>query len=494
MGAARSDLPADPPLDARTLRILPWLVAVALFMENLDATIINTAVPTMARSLSTDVLSLRGVLTSYALSLAVFIPVSGWMADKFGTRRVFALAIVIFLLGSIACGLAPNTPTLVVARLVQGIGGAMMTPVGRIVMVRSYPRSELLRVMSFVIIPALIGPLIGPSLGGLIVSLSHWRVIFFINIPIAILGLVLVRRHLPNYLDAEVAKLDWRGFLLFGSGIALVCYALEVFSEHTLPGSAVGLILAVGLALLAFYLLHSRRVAAPVLALWLLKVRTFRISVVGGFVTRLGMAGMPFLLPLLYQLGLGFPAWKAGMMTIPQAAAAMLNKAYNRHLLARFGHRQILIVNTILIGLTIMTFSLVGPATPLGLILLLGFAQGTFASMQFTSMNTLAYADIDNRDASKASSLASTAQQLSISFGVAFGSLVTGLFLGFGAHQAGPEMLRALHHAFLTIGGFTILAALLFWQLRGADGESVSRHAHPGTGQEHGTGSQHFSQ
>src|SRR4051812_4381038 len=213
-------------------RYLPWLVAVALFMENLDATIVNTAVPTMAAALHVAPLSLKGVLTSYTLSLAVFIPISGWIADRFGTRKVFELAITLFLIGSLACGLAPNVPMLVAARILQGIGGAMMTPVGRLALVRAFPRSEMLRTMNFVIIPALLGPLLGPFTGGVIVHVTSWRVIFFLNIPLALVGLWLTRRHMPDFRDPGVAPLDRLGFFLFCSGIALLSYVLEVFGEN----------------------------------------------------------------------------------------------------------------------------------------------------------------------------------------------------------------------------------------------------------------------
>jgi EmrB/QacA subfamily drug resistance transporter len=311
-----------PAISRQTRRLMPWLVATALFMENLDATIVNTAVPTMAASLAVTPLSLKGVLTSYTLCLAVFIPVSGWMADRFGTQRVFMWAVCLFTLGSLACGLALNSPMLVAARVIQGIGGAMMTPVGRLTMVRTFPRSEMITAMNFVIIPALIGPLLGPFLGGLIVHWLPWRTIFFVNLPIGLLGLWFIRRHMPDYRDEAVAPLDRRGFVLFGSGIALLSYVLEVFGEHRLPLATVLALLAVSLALLGTYVWHGSRIPNPVMQLGLFRIRTFNVAVLGGIITRLGVGGMPFLLPLLYQVGLGHPAWKAGLLTMPQAIAA----------------------------------------------------------------------------------------------------------------------------------------------------------------------------
>lgn len=468
---------ADPT--EQTKRFLPWLVAVALFMENLDATIVNTAVPTMAASLAVEPLSLKGVLTSYTLCLAVFIPISGWMADRFGTRRVFTWAVALFTLGSLFCGLALNTPMLVAARVMQGIGGAMMTPVGRLALVRTFPKSEMLAAMNFVVIPALIGPLLGPFMGGVIVHWLPWRTIFFVNLPIGLLGLWLVRRHMPDYRDPAVAPLDGRGFLLFGSGIALLSYVLEIFGEHRLPpGPLLGL-LAASLGLLGLYGWHSRRRPDPVLRLGLFGIRTFRLAVLGGIVTRLGVGGMPFLLPLLYQVGLGFPAWQAGLLTMPQAVAAIGMKLLSRSILARWGHRQVLIVNTALFGLTMTVFGFVGPGTPLPLIVGLSLLQGFFSALQFTGMNSLVYADTPDREASMASSIASTAQMMALSFGVALASLVAGWFIGEIPQSDQTHFITALHRSFLVLGLVTVVSSLTFWRLHPNDGNNVSNR--PGT-------------
>lgn len=462
---------ADP---AATKRILPWIVATALFMENLDATILNTAVPTMAESLQVDPLSLKAVLTSYTLCLAVFIPISGWMADRFGTRRVFLAAIACFTLGSLLCGLAVNIPMLVAARILQGLGGAMMTPVGRLALVRTFPKSEMLAAMNFVIIPALIGPLLGPVTGGLIVHWLPWRSIFFLNLPFGLLGLWLVRRHMPDYRDEAAPPLDRLGFVLFGGGVALLSYALEVFGEHRLPAGPLTLLFAAAFGLLALYGWHERRTARPVIALGLFRIRTFNVAVLGGTVTRLGVGGMPFLLPLLYQLGLGFPAWKAGLLTMPQALAAITMKVLSRGVLARFGHKHVLVANTVLFGATLMVFALVGPGTPVPLILALSLAQGLFSALQFTCMNSLVYADTSDRDASMANSIALTAQMMSWSFGVALASLLAAFFLQGAPQSDHGEFLTALHRTFLALGTLTILSSLSFWRLRPDDGNNVS--------------------
>jgi EmrB/QacA subfamily drug resistance transporter len=465
---------------------LPWLVAVALFMENLDVTIVNTAAPTMAASLGVEPLSLKGVLTSYMLALAVFIPVSGWAADRFGTRRLFEWAILLFSAGSLLCGLAVNLPMLVVSRLLQGMGGAMMTPVGRLALVRAFPRSEIIGVMNFVLIPALIGPLLGPFAGGVIVHWLHWRAIFFVNLPLGLFGYWLARRLMPDFRNDARTPLDWRGFVLFGSGILLLSYVLEVLGDHSLPYSTTLQLFAVAVALLGLYVAHARRIAAPILDLAIWRTRSFRISVGGGFLTRLGVGGMPFLLPLLYQVGLGYAPWQAGLLTMPTAAAAIVMKIVSKPLLARFGHRRVLRANTVLMGVLIMTFALIGPGTPVLAILLLSFTQGLVSSTQFTSMNSLVYADVSNDDASKASSIASTAQQLALSFGVALASVVAQLFLQGVPQSDQASLIRALHQSFVTLGALTIVSSLTFSGLRPADGSNVSRHQYKPRLEEYG--------
>jgi EmrB/QacA subfamily drug resistance transporter len=308
-------------------RLLPWLVAVAFFMESLDTTILNTAVPTISSALGVAPLSMKAVLASYTLSLAVFIPISGWMADRFGTRHVFASAIGIFTLGSFLCGISSDIHLLVACRILQGYGGAMMVPVGRLTLVRTFAKSELLRIMSFISIPALVAPMLGPIAGGLIVGYLHWRVIFFLNIPIGLAGLILVYLHLPDYREEHTPPLDVVGLILFGSGVALLSYVLEVFGEHTLSAAEMTGLLALSIALLAAYGIHGRGLPFPLLKLKLFSIRTFRAAVSGSFFTRLGIGGVPFLLPLLYQVGLGFTPIQSGLLVMPQAIASMSMKA-----------------------------------------------------------------------------------------------------------------------------------------------------------------------
>ncbi len=457
-------------------RLLPWLVAMAFFMESLDTTILNTAVPTIAQALGVVPLSMKSVLASYTLSLAVFIPISGWVADRFGTRRVFASAIGLFTLGSLLCGISGNIHVLVACRILQGCGGAMMVPVGRLTLVRTFAKSELIRAMTFVTIPALIGPMLGPFIGGLIVGYFHWRVIFFVNIPIGVLGLYLVYKHLPDYRESHTNPLDIIGLILFGSGIALLSYVLEVFGEHTLGNFEILALLVISLLLLAGYGLHAAKAQFPLLRLTLLRIRTFRAAVVGGFVTRIGIGGIPFLFPLLYQIGLGFTPIQSGLLMMPQALAAISLKFTVRRILARFGYRWILISNTVILGLLILLFATIGTGTPVWLIVAQAFCYGFFASLQYSSMNTLVYADVTEEEASNASTIASTMQQMSISFGVASASLVTAFFIPDRYRSNAPEMIHGIHQAFLVLGGLTILSTIVFRGLKNDDGDSVARH------------------
>jgi EmrB/QacA subfamily drug resistance transporter len=443
-------------------------------MESLDTTILNTAVPTISAALNVAPLSMKSVLASYTLSLAVFIPISGWMADRFGTRRVFASAIGLFTLGSFLCGISTNIHMLVACRILQGCGGAMMVPVGRLTLVRTFAKSELIRAMTFVAIPGLIGPMLGPIAGGLIVGYFHWRWIFFVNIPIGLVGLLMVYFHLPDYRE-RTHPLDIVGLILFGSGIALLSYVLEIFGEHTLSVREIIGLLTISLALIAGYLLHAKKIAYPLLQLNLFRIRTFSAAVSGSFFTRLGIGGVPFLLPLLYQVGLGFTAIQSGLLIMPQAIAAMSTKFLMPKILARVGFRGVLISNTLILGLLLGLFATIGLRTPIWVIVLQALCYGMFSSLQYTSMNTLTYADINEQQTSNASSIASTMQQMSISFGVASAGLATAFFIPARAHTNPREMIHGIHHALLVLGGFTMLSTIIFRKLKSDDGSSVSQ-------------------
>jgi EmrB/QacA subfamily drug resistance transporter len=474
------DAPAQgsnsPSPSVTSKKLLPWLVAVAFLLEQLDTTILNTAVPAIAHALAVSVLNMKAVLASYTLALAVFIPISGWMADRFGTRRVFASAIGLFTLGSLLCGLSTNIHLLVFCRVLQGFGGAMMVPVGRLTLVRAFDKSELIQTMSFVTIPALVGPMLGPLAGGLIIRYLHWRDIFFVNIPIGIAGLVLVYLHLPDYREQTRRPLDFVGLILFGSGIALLSYVLEVFGEHMLSPVEIVALLAISVALIAAYGVHGTHQQFPLLNLNLFRIRTFRAAAAGSFFTRLGIGGVPFLLPLLYQVGLGFSPVQSGLLIMPQALASLTVKLMIGRLLNRIGYRGVLISNTIIIGCLLLLFSTIGLHTSVWEILLLAFCYGGFTSVQYTSMNTLVYADIPDDLASSASTIASTVQQMSMSFGIAIAGLATAVFLPASARSNAPVFMHGIHLAFIALGAFTALSSIVFSRLQSSDGENVSRH------------------
>lgn len=484
MNPPGSQIASAPPsqMSVASKRTLPWLVAVAFFMESLDTTILNTAVPAISAALHVVPLSMKAVLASYTLSLAVFIPISGWMADRFGTRRVFASAIGLFTLGSFLCGISNDIHLLVACRVLQGCGGAMMVPVGRLTLVRSFDKSELLRTMSFVAIPALVAPMLGPIAGGLIVGYFHWRLIFFLNIPIGVAGLVLVYLHLPDFREEHTHPLDVVGLILFGSGVALLSYVLEIFGEHALSVREMSGMLAISLALLAGYGIHAKSIPFPLLKLSLFNIRTFRAAVSGSFFTRLGIGGVPFLLPLLYQVGLGFTPIQSGLLIMPQAIAAMSMKMIMTRLLRLIGYRGVLISNTLILGVLLALFATIGLHTPVWVIVLLAFFYGAFTSLQYTSMNTLVYADTTEEQTSDASSIASTMQQMSISFGVAAAGLTTAFFIPSTSNSNPLAMIHGIHEALFVLGGLTIVSTIVFRSLKRGDGDTVNqpRIFHPG--------------
>jgi EmrB/QacA subfamily drug resistance transporter len=398
------------------------------------------------------------------------------MADRFGTRHVFAWAIGTFTLGSFLCGISNNIQLLVASRILQGFGGAMMMPVGRLTLVRTFPKAELIRAMSFVAIPGLVGPMLGPVAGGLLVGYFHWRMIFFINLPVGLVGLYLVYRHLPDYRESKTTPLDFIGLILFGSGIGLLAYVLEVFSEHRLSMTTIIGLLVISVICLAGYGWRAAHVRFPLLLLNLFRVRTFRASVAGSFFTRLGIGGIPFLFPLLYQVGLGFTPIQSGLLIMPQAAAALSLKMIMPKILRQFGYRRVLIFNTVMLGVMILAFTTIGERTPVWLIVMLVFIFGVFTSLQYSSMNTLVYADVTTEATSGASAITSTVQQMSISFGIATASLLVALFVPDRFHTNAPELVQVIHRTFMILGGWTILTSLIFCELKKNDGNALSLH------------------
>lgn len=454
--------------------LVPMIVACALFMENLDSTVIATALPAIARSLDENPLRLNLAITAYLLSLAVFIPVSGWMADRFGARGVFRTAIVVFTLASICCGLVDSLGQLVIARIAQGIGGAMMVPVGRLVMLRAVPKADLVTAMAYLTFPALIGPVVGPPLGGFIVTYSSWRWIFLINVPIGVLGVALVSLFIPDTRPTGVPRLDLPGLVLTGCGLSGVMFAFETTGRGVLPGWATASLGIFGAACLALYWRHARRVANPVIDLTLLRIPTFAIGVIGASLFRVGIGALPFLLPLMLQLGFGMNALNSGLLTFASAAGAMTMKTTARMIIRRFGFRRVLVVNGVVSSLFLFVCGLFRPETPHVLIFAALLGGGFFRSLQFTGSNALSFADVPTERMSRATSFASMAQQLSISAGVGTGALL--LHLTLTARDEANLSAASFTPAFIGIGVISVLCAPIFFRLHRDAGAEVSGH------------------
>jgi EmrB/QacA subfamily drug resistance transporter len=404
--------------------LIPLIVACGLFMENLDSTVLSTSLPAIAADLHVPPISLKLALTSYLLSLAVFIPISGWVADKYGARTVFMAAIAVFTGGSVLCSLAHSLPELVLYRIVQGLGGAMMVPVGRLVILRSVAKSEMIAALAWLTIPALIGPVIGPPLGGFITTYLHWRWIFYINLPIGALGLILTWNFITNVMETDAPPLDKTGFALSGVGLSAFVFGLAILGEA--GGSIIeGFVLvAAGLAFCTAYVWHARRTENPVIDLRLLKIPTFRAGVLGASFFRIGVGAMPFLLPLMLQLSFGLTPFQSGMLTFASAGGALLMKATAAPVIRTFGFRRVLIVNALISTLFMGVNGFFTAATPHAIIFAVLLAGGFFRSLEFTAVNALAYADIQQAQMSRATSFASVTQQVSLSLGVAIGALI----------------------------------------------------------------------
>lgn len=402
--------------------LLPMIVACALFMENMDSTVIATSLPTIARDLHENPIALKLALTSYLLSLAVFIPISGWMADKFGARTVFRSAIAVFMGGSILCALSGSLGGFVAARFVQGMGGAMMVPVGRLVVLRSTSKEDLVQALSYLTMPALVGPVIGPPLGGFISTYFHWRWIFFINVPISIIGLILAGLHIENIKEAVSQPLDWHGFIVSAIGLSSLMLGLATAGRHLVSTTVSVAAIVLGFVLVCWYVWTARRKEHPLLNLGLFDISSFRIGVVGGLFFRVGIGATPFLLPLFLQLGFGMNSFESGMLTFASAAGALFMKTIAARILEHFGFRRVLIFNTLLAGVSLAAMGAFTAHTAHLIIIGVLLIGGCFRSLQFTSLNALSYADIDKPQMSQATSLASVVQQLAAGMGVTVGA------------------------------------------------------------------------
>ncbi len=458
-------------------RLLPLIVACALFIENMDSTVISTSLPAIAEDLATDPIALKLALTTYLLALAVFIPISGWVADRFGARPTFMTAIGVFLLGSIGCAASSSLETMVAARFLQGMGGAMMVPVGRLVLLRTVPKSELVQALSWLTIPALVGPVVGPPLGGFITTYFDWRWIFLINIPMGLLGIVLAKRFIPD-LREPTPPLDWRGFVLAGVGLALAMFGFSTMGRHLVSTPlAVGSLL-VGIGALFGYVWHARRHPHPLLDLGLFRLPTYRAGVLGGSLFRIGIGAIPFLLPLMLQLGFGLSPVQSGLLTFVSALGAMFMKTIAANVLRRFGFRNVLVFNALIASALLCCFGLFRPQTPHVFIIGTLLVSGCFRSLQFTSLNAISYAEVDSPKMGQASSLAGMMQQLSLSMGVAVGGYILEI-AGIMGNRPSTDV-HNFYIAFVVVGVISASSAWMMWRLPINAGAEMAGHAETG--------------
>ncbi len=453
-------------------RLIPLIVAAALFMENMDSTVIATSLPAIAADIGTSPLTLKLAITSYLLSLAVFIPASGWTADRFGARAVFSIAIGVFMLGSIGCALSQSVTHFVIARILQGIGGAMMTPVGRLVLLRSIDKAGLVNAMAWMSIPALIGPVIGPPLGGFITTYFSWHWIFLINIPIGCLGIYLALSYIDPIRSENPERFDLYGLILAGVGLAGIAFGLSVAGLNLLPWPIVAGLIGVGSISMTLYVFHARRTASPVLDFSLMRLSTLRAAIIGGFLFRLGIGALPFLLPLLMQVGFGLSPFQSGLVTFGSAVGAMGMKTLATRILRTFGFRNVMTVNAIVSSVFLAVCAFFTISTPLTLILTILIVGGFFRSLQFTAINTVAFAEVETPQMSRATTLTSVNQQLSISAGVAVGAFSVESTM----HLRGMTELSAADFApaFLIVSLISATSAWFFWQMPDDAGNEIS--------------------
>ena len=458
---------------ARSMAGLPWIAAMAFFMQALDATILNTALPAIAQSLNRSPLAMQSAIISYTLTVAMLIPVSGWLADRFGTRRIFMLAVSLFTLGSLACALSNSLGMLVVFRIVQGIGGAMMMPVARLALLRAYPRSELLPVLNFVTMPGLVGPILGPVLGGVLVTWASWHWIFLINIPIGIAGLFYARKYMPDFTTPR-RRFDMSGFLLFGISLVLFSIGIELFGEKLVASWLALTIIFSSIVLFYAYIRHARHHPSPLIALPIFKTRTFSVGIAGNIASRLGTGCVPFLMPLMLQVGFGYTALIAGCMIAPTAIGSILAKSTVTQVLRWFGYRKTLFGVTVIIGIMIAQFALQSPSMEVWLLILPLFILGMAMSTQFTAMNTITLADLTDENASSGNSVLAVTQQLSISLGVAVSAAVLRFYEGFES----ANTIEQFHYTFITMGVITLISASVFLLLKAKDGRNLIKERH----------------
>ncbi len=462
----------------RNPKIVAMIVGSAIIMQQIDSTVITTALPQMAISLNTDPVRLSVAVTAYLLSLAIFVPVSGWASDRFGGRTVFRAAIALFTLGSVLCGFSGNFVELTAARVLQGVGGAMMVPVGRLVLFRSLEKSQLIATMAYLQVPAQLGPVLGPPIGGFITTYFSWRWIFFVNVPLGILGIVLVTLFFDNPKEEEPRPLDWIGFVLTGVSLFCIMYGVEAIGRGHDGGNGevvyAAVLLIAGVALGALALRHLRHAEHPVLDLSVFRIATFQASIYGGSVFRAGAGTLVFLLPLLLQVVFGLSAAASGSITFATAIGSLSMKVTARPIIERYGFRNVFVFNSLISAAAIIMCAFFTAATPLTLIFVLLLVAGFFLSLQFTATQAIAYADVQQPLMSTATSIASMAQQLSRGFGIAVAALILHLSLVWrGASTLGHVDFIA---AFTGSALLALSCAIIGWRLPYDAAAEVSGH------------------
>ncbi|MFW1952281.1 multidrug transporter subunit MdtD [Acinetobacter beijerinckii] len=443
-------------------RLLVLLVSIGFFMQALDTTIVNTAIPAMAVQLKENPLQMHGVIVAYVLSVAACIPLSGWLADRFGIRNIYLSSMVIFSLASLGCGLSQNLEQLLFFRVIQGIGGALLMPVGRLALLKLIPRSQFLSAMSLMSLAGLIGPLMGPTLGGWLVEVTTWHWIFLINIPMGILGMIMTFKVMPNQKEPTVKTFDLSGFVLLMIAMVGLSLGIENIAASQYSGLVSVVLLIAGAIATITYAYHAHTHQNALFHGRLFRYKIFSIGVLGNFFARLGSNAIPFILPLMLQVAFGFEPFITGLMMIPMVLGSLFSKPMIRPLIQRVGYRRFLLTNTILVGLCIASFSLMTVATPLWLKVLHLFIFGTLNSLQFVGMNTLTLKDLPQHDASSGNSFLSMIMMLSMSIGVALAGTLINLY---GQHFPTASITTAFHATLITLGCINIITAAVFWQI-----------------------------
>jgi EmrB/QacA subfamily drug resistance transporter len=450
------------------------IVASAMFMEQLDGTVLATALPTMAKSFNADPLHMNVALTSYLLTLAMFIPASGRLADRFGSRTVFRAAIALFTIGSIACAQAPSLAVLIAARMLQGAGGAMMSPVGRLVLLRAVSKSELVNAMAWLMIPATIGPIVGPPVGGFIVTYLSWHWIFYINVPIGCAGIVLATLYIEEMREPTRTPFDLLGLVLAGTALASLMFGIEMASRGVGSGEITFGLVGAGAVAAALYALHARHHAHPMLDFRMMRIPTFRLSVICGSLSRIGVGAMPFLLPMMLQLGFGLSAVHSGLITFVSSVGSLGMRLAAPVFLRRLGFRNVLVwiglIATLLLALT----AAFRPAWPVAAIYVVLLLNGFFQSLQFMAYNTIAYADVPRPRMSTATSFYTTFQQMSLTLGIAISAAILAASVRLLGHQ--EPLLSDFSVAFLVVAGIALAAPVLSLGLDKAAGDELCGH------------------